>query len=103
MEKTTKNDKKNCGLFTDELARTVLNSLSAHIAILNQDGVIVETNTAWRNYAINNGMPESYDFNGMNYLQICDASKGSDANDAGKVAEGIRAVIQGDLTEFLYD
>jgi len=81
----------------------VLNSLSAHIAILNQDGVIVETNTAWRNYAINNGMPESYDFNGMNYLQICDASKGSDAKDAGKVAEGIRAVIQGDLTEFLYD
>ena len=48
-------------------------------------------------------MPESYDFNGMNYLQICDASKGSDVNDAGKVAEGIRAVIQGDLTEFLYD
>ena len=81
----------------------MLNSLSAHIAILNQDGVIVETNTAWRNYAINNGMPESYDFNGMNYLQICDASKGSDVNDAGKVAEGIRAVIQGDLTEFLYD
>jgi len=42
-EKTIKNDKKNCDLFTDELARTVLNSLSAHIAILNQDGVIVET------------------------------------------------------------
>lgn len=81
----------------------MLNSLSAHIAILNQDGVILETNTAWRNYAINNGMPESYDFNGMNYLQICDAPKGSDANDAGKVAEGIRSVIQGDLTEFLYD
>ncbi len=81
----------------------MLNSLSAHIAILDQDGVILETNTAWRNYAINNGMPESYDFNGMNYLQICDASKGSDANDDGKVAEGIRAVIQGDLTEFLYD
>ena len=81
----------------------MLNSLSAQIAILNQDGVIVETNTAWRNYAINNGMPESYDFNGMNYLQVCDASIGSDANDAGKVAEGIRSVIQGDLTEFLYD
>ena len=52
------NDKK-CGLFTDELARTVLNSLSAHIAILNQDGVIVETNTVWRNYEIKTGMPKS--------------------------------------------
>jgi hypothetical protein len=30
----------------DELARTVLNSLSAHIAIIDQDGVILETNAA---------------------------------------------------------
>ena len=36
-------------LFADELARTVLNSLSAHIAILDENGVILETNTAWRN------------------------------------------------------
>jgi len=102
-EKTIENNKKNYGLLTDELARTVLNSLSVHIAILNQDGVIVETNTAWQKYAIKNGMPESYDFKGLNYLQICDAAKGSDANDAGKVAEGIRVVIQGDLDEFLHD
>ena len=80
------NDKKNCGLFTDELARTVLNSLSANIAILNQDGVIVETNTAWRNYAIKNGMPESYDFKSKNYLKICDAARGSDAEDAGNLS-----------------
>ena len=91
------------GLFRDELARTVLNSLSAHIAILDQDGVILETNTAWRQFAVKNGMPEDYDDRGANYLDICDASKGSDEEDASKVAEGIRQIIKGNIDEFLYD
>ena len=90
-------------LFKDELARTVLNSLSAHIAILDQDGVILETNIAWRQYAVSNGMPEDYDAIGTNYLDICDASEGSDEGDASKVAEGIREVISGNIDEFLYD
>ena len=83
-------------LFTDELARTVLNSLSAHIAILDEDGVIVETNTAWRNYAVNKWHAEGYDCRWYELSAVCDATKGSDVNDAGKVAEGIRAVIGGD-------
>lgn len=89
--------------FQDELNRTVLNSLSAHIAILNQDGVILETNSAWREFAINNGMTEDYDDRGANYLEICDSSTGSDENDAHRVAEGIREVIDGSIAEFLYD
>ena len=93
----------NSSLFTDELARTVLNSLSAHIAILDENGVILETNKAWRNYAVKNGMPGDNDDRGANYLAICDATKGDESDDAGNVAEGIRAVIRGDLEEFLYD
>jgi DNA-binding CsgD family transcriptional regulator len=89
--------------FSDELARTVLNSLSAHIAILDENGVILETNKAWRTYAVNNGMPETYNHRGVNYLEICEATSGSEAADAGNVAEGIRAVIRGELEEFLYD
>ena len=89
--------------FSDELARTVLNSLSAHIAILDEKGVILETNEAWQSYALKSGMSETYDHIGANYLEICDATSGDDAADAGKVAEGIRAVICGDLEEFLYD
>jgi DNA-binding CsgD family transcriptional regulator len=93
----------NNSLFTDELARTVLNSLSAHIAILDENGVILETNEAWRNYAIKNGMSDDYDDRGTDYLAICDATKGGESDDAGNVAEGIRAVIRGELEEFLYD
>jgi len=89
--------------FSDELARTVLNSLSAHIAILDENGVILETNQAWQGYAIKSGMPEDHDDRGTNYLEICDAARGSGSDDAENVAEGIRAVISGELDEFLYD
>jgi DNA-binding CsgD family transcriptional regulator len=89
--------------FSDELARTVLNSLSAHIAILDENGVILETNNAWQTYAVESGMPETYDHRGVNYLEICDATTGNESAGAGKVAEGIRAVIDGDLEEFLFD
>ncbi len=90
-------------LFTDELAKTVLNSLSAHIAILDENGIILETNEAWRQFSIKSGMPEDHDDRGSNYLAICDASTGSDSADAHAVADGIRAVINGELDEFLYD
>jgi DNA-binding CsgD family transcriptional regulator len=89
--------------FSDELARTVLNSLSAHIAILDENGVILETNKAWQVFAESSGMAGTYNHRGVNYLEICDATTGSDAASAGEVAEGIRAVIRGDREEFLFD
>ena len=57
-----------------ELARTVLNSLSAHIAILDENGVILETNKAWQTYAVQSGIPETSDHRGINYLEICEAA-----------------------------
>ena len=89
--------------FSDDLARTVLNALSAHIAILDEKGIILETNRAWRLFAINSGVPEDFDYKGINYLNICDATTGPDASIARKVAEGIRAVIAGKIEEFLFD
>ena len=103
MNDRSKKENDNSSLFTEELARTVLNSLSAHIAILDENGVILETNTAWRNYAVKSGMPEGHDDRGINYLAVCDATQGNESEDAGKVAEGIRAVTRGELEEFLYD
>jgi len=103
MNNTSKSAMKTSSLFTDELAQTVLDSLSAHIAILDENGVILETNKAWRDFALKSGMPEDHDDRGINYLAVCEATSGSDADDAGKVAEGIRAVIRGEVAEFLHD
>jgi DNA-binding CsgD family transcriptional regulator len=88
---------------TDPFAKTVLNSLSAHIAILDQNGVILETNRAWRNYAARNRMKGDHASIGFNYLTVCEATTGDEGPAAQKVAAGIRSVIQGDINEFLFD
>ena len=103
MNNTSQRAKEASSLFAVELARTVLDSLSAHIAILDENGVILETNKAWRDFAVKSGMPQDHDDRGSNYLAICEATIGNDADDAGKVAEGIRTVIRGEVQEFLYD
>jgi len=89
--------------FSEELARTVLNAISAHISILDENGIILETNRAWRNFSKNSGMPADFEYKGINYLEICDATTGDDADIAYKVAEGIRAVVAGEIDEFLLD
>lgn len=96
------NPNNNCD-FEALLAQTVLDSLSAHIAILDENGVILQTNQAWRNYAIRSGMPSDYDSKGSNYISVCEAANGSDAVDARKIIKGIRAVTNGEVEQFLYD
>jgi DNA-binding CsgD family transcriptional regulator/transposase-like protein len=89
--------------FRDPIAQTVLNSLSAHIAIIDEKGVILETNRAWRQFAVDSGMPEDVDSIGQNYLTISEASEGEDEMDGQAVADGIRQVIRGETERFAYD
>jgi DNA-binding CsgD family transcriptional regulator len=87
----------------EPLARTALDALSANIAILDHTGVILETNRAWRAFGTKGGLLPDLDYRGMNYLAICDATTGEEAEDATKVAAGIRSVINQEIDEFLYD
>jgi serine phosphatase RsbU (regulator of sigma subunit) len=105
MNKKNKNDRSKIAPFdfSGSLAKTVLNSLSANIAIIDEYGVILETNQAWRNYATANKMEGHNDSIGVNYLALCDATTGKEAKYARDVAAGIRSVINGNLKEFLYD
>ncbi len=88
---------------SDPLASAVLNSLSAHIAILDAEGVILETNEAWRRFANAHNPSDEIDSVGDNYITICEAATGEDAEDAHQVAASIRRVIAGKLREFVYD
>ena len=97
----TNDDKPLC--YSSEEARTVLDSISAHIAIVDENGMILDTNRAWRDFAVKSGMPEDYDSIGDDYLAICEAASGKDGEDARAVAAGIREVIDGHVDEFLYD
>ena len=102
-KQTDDNSPKAIPDFSDTLAKTILNSLSANIAILDENGVILETNDAWKNYATANKMKGPNDSIGVNYLKLCDATVGKGAKDAHRVAAGIRSVIKAETKEFLYD
>lgn len=83
--------------------QTVVDSLSAHVAILDENGVIIDTNRAWKEFAMKNGMKQPVDSVGINYLNICERSGFGElfeSNDAGRVAAGIRKVLSGELPEF---
>lgn len=57
----------------------------------------------WQDYAIANQLQGASDSIGVNYLELCDATIGKEARDAHRVAAGIRAVIRGEIKEFMYD
>jgi len=81
-------------------ARSTVDALSAHIAILDADGTIIAVNQAWRNFAAANGRVNQMLNDGTNYLAICDAVTGPDTGEAAAFAAGIRAVLGGTRNHF---
>ena len=89
---------------TSDLYREVVNSISAHVAIIDEEGIILETNRTWDQFASDNEMQDSFQSVGTNYLNICQLAsddKSEEAAEANKVAQGIRAVLTGKLPEFM--
>ena len=79
------------------MCREIIDSLSAHIAILDKDGVILLTNRAWQEFGAANNLQGPMDSLGQNYLLI---SEQSEEETGHIIAQGIRKVISGDLQEF---
>ena len=84
-------------------AETILNSLSAHIAVIDHNGRIMETNRAWQLFASCNHIGMRPDMLNINYLEICDTAGDESGDSARLVAQGIRQVIQGETEEFTMD
>ena len=97
-------DSQNTTLhFSDRLIRQIFDSLTAHIAIIDETGTILETNRAWKQFSVDNSTKTVFDPAGQNYLHVCDASGKDGDEDARNVAKGIRDVIDKKTTAFLYD
>ncbi len=69
-------------------------------AIIDADGVILQTNSAWHQFGIENGMPENVSMIGTNYLAVCNVATGIEAYEANDASSGIRQVIDGTIEEF---
>ncbi|MEM5788012.1 MAG: LuxR C-terminal-related transcriptional regulator [Syntrophobacteraceae bacterium] len=87
----------------DQCLSAVVDSLSANIALLDGNGIILKTNQAWQRFARDNGMSSGFDCVGLNYLEICDLARAEPEKKAREVAEGIRAVMAERLAEFATD
>ena len=85
----------------EAFVRNVLDSLTAHIAVLDEQGKIVAVNQAWRRFANENGGSHTQGFLGGNYLTACQPDGGLEADsDASLAAEGLRAVMEGRQPSF---
>ena len=79
---------------------SLLDTLSAHVAIIEGTGDVVAVNEAWRAFAESNGAVLSKVVEGTNYLRVCESARGDQSEYAGAFAEGLRSVLSGELEEF---
>lgn len=81
---------------SERLARSTVDALTAHIAIVDENGTILFVNRAWRDFARANGIDPSLVGEGSNYFNVCGASTHADNSEAKAFTEGIRAVLRGE-------
>jgi diguanylate cyclase (GGDEF)-like protein/PAS domain S-box-containing protein len=83
-----------------EILREIFDSLSEHVAVIDREGCIVDTNRSWKRFAQDNSLSDQCRLQGENYIEVCDSSTGVSAGEARHAAAGIRAVLSGEVPEF---
>jgi PAS domain S-box-containing protein len=78
--------------------KAALDALTENIAILDEQGIIIHVNKAWRDFGEANGFGAGYSL-GTNYLTVCDNST-DHVPDANLVAQGIRVILSRESDEF---
>lgn len=76
-----------------EARQALINSLPAHIALLDGEGEILDVNEQWRNFGRNNDISDAAFGVGMNYFAVCDNASGEWADGAREFSTGLAAVL----------
>ncbi len=80
--------------------QAVFDSLSAQVAVVDRNGLVLQVNAAWRERAINSGLSDGSSCIGGQYLELLARLTGNDAQTVAAVAEGMAAVRAGDVEYF---
>ncbi len=67
---------------------------SAHVALLDRDGVVVSVNRAWRHFGLSNGGSATTGL-GRNYLEVCEHAATHGERIGADVAALVRAALDG--------
>lgn len=79
-----------------DLSAAAIDAIPAHLAVLDETGVIVLTNAAWNEFATRNGLTCPRHGVGTSYLAACDAAQGEGAEMAHAFARDLRALLRGE-------
>jgi PAS domain S-box-containing protein len=79
-----------------DFLQATLDSLVAHVAVLDAQGEIIMTNRAWARFASENGARTGA--SEENYLAVTDAAIGEES--AARAADGLRSILAGLGSEF---
>lgn len=79
---------------------SVLDSVSAHIAVIDLRGNIVYSNRTWREFADNNGCCLADNWRGVNYLDECRQAVERGDQSALISLNGIKSVVEGSMPSF---
>ena len=82
------------------ILQATIDSLPAHLAILDENGTIVSVNSSWRRFAVSNDFSGNSYGLGANYLAVCARATGANAEEAPAVLQGLREVLSGQRDEF---
>jgi diguanylate cyclase (GGDEF)-like protein/PAS domain S-box-containing protein len=83
---------------SDRFAQATIDALSEHIAVIDEQGIILAVNRAWREFGAANGLTEA-DCEGVNYLDACDRAATTGDPSAAAAALLIREVASGKRPE----
>ena len=90
---------------SETFTRTILNSLSAHIAVIDKSGKIIAVNEAWENFGNENCADEVRLCEtgiGQNYVQVCRRSAAFEEN-TKFVLENLERVLSGTEESFSFE
>ncbi|WP_439537023.1 PAS domain S-box protein [Methyloversatilis sp.] len=86
-----------------QMKAAALDAMTSHVAVLDRQGVIVETNASWGRFAERGGYGGGRSFNGVNYLDVLAHVTGPDEAFAKAARDGIEAVMAGRSPLFQMD
>src|SRR6202453_1913468 len=81
----------------------ILNSLPAHVILLDAEGIIVSVNGPWRQLTCCGALLDSKYGIGLDYVAVCSAARGDGALRAHTAAMGIRAVLSGAVPRYSFE
>ena len=82
------------------LRGAVFDAIPSQLAVLDEEGVIVETNDAWSSFGLENGMALDTEMVGEDYLAVCQSSEDPSTT---RAYEGLRAILDGERESFGFE